>query len=96
MDLKALWLTLRLAGTTTAMLLVVALPLAWWIARGGVVRGRWCRRGGAAAGAAADGAGVLSAGGAGAADRAGAADYAGAGASAGIQFCGARGGVGAV
>jgi molybdate transport system permease protein len=34
MDLQALWLTLRLAGSTTAILLVVALPLAWWIASG--------------------------------------------------------------
>jgi molybdate transport system permease protein len=34
MDFEALWLTLRLAGCTTAILLVVALPLAWWIASG--------------------------------------------------------------
>jgi molybdate transport system permease protein len=34
MDLEALWLTLRLAGSTTAILLVVAVPLAWWIASG--------------------------------------------------------------
>ena len=34
MDLQALWLTLRLAVGTTAILLVVALPLAWWIASG--------------------------------------------------------------
>jgi molybdate transport system permease protein len=34
MDLEALWLTLRLAVGTTAILLVVALPLAWWIATG--------------------------------------------------------------
>jgi molybdate transport system permease protein len=34
MDLGALWLTLRLAGSTTAVLLLVALPLAWWIASG--------------------------------------------------------------
>ena len=34
MDVEALWLTLRLAGSTTAILLVVALPLAWWIASG--------------------------------------------------------------
>jgi molybdate transport system permease protein len=39
MDLQALWLTLQLAGSTTAILLVVALPLAWWIASGhGVAR----------------------------------------------------------
>src|SRR5258707_4747479 len=34
MDFEALWLTLRLAVETTAILLVVALPLAWWIASG--------------------------------------------------------------
>ncbi|MBS1799468.1 MAG: molybdate ABC transporter permease subunit [Acidobacteria bacterium] len=34
MDTEALWLTLRLAASTTAILLVVALPLAWWIASG--------------------------------------------------------------
>ncbi len=34
MDFQALWLTLRLAVGTTAILLVVALPLAWWIAAG--------------------------------------------------------------
>jgi molybdate transport system permease protein len=39
MDFEALWLTLRLAMGTTAILLAVALPLAWWIASGrGVVR----------------------------------------------------------
>jgi molybdate transport system permease protein len=30
---EALWLTLRLAATTTAILLIVATPLAWWLAR---------------------------------------------------------------
>ena len=34
MDVQALWLTLRLAGSTTAILLVIAVPLAWWIASG--------------------------------------------------------------
>jgi molybdate transport system permease protein len=34
MDFEALWLTLRLAVATTAILLMVALPLAWWIASG--------------------------------------------------------------
>jgi molybdate transport system permease protein len=34
MDTQALWLTLRLALTTTAVLLAIALPLAWWIASG--------------------------------------------------------------
>ncbi len=39
MDTEALWLTLRLAGTTTVLLLLIALPLAWWIASGrGVAR----------------------------------------------------------
>lgn len=39
MDLEALWLTLRLAATTTLILLLIALPLAWWIASGrGVAR----------------------------------------------------------
>jgi molybdate transport system permease protein len=34
MDLEALWLTLRLAASTTAILLLIAVPLAWWIASG--------------------------------------------------------------
>ncbi len=34
MDSESLWLTLRLALTTTALLLAIALPLAWWIASG--------------------------------------------------------------
>jgi molybdate transport system permease protein len=34
MDFDALWLTLRLAVGTTAILLVIAVPLAWWIASG--------------------------------------------------------------
>lgn len=34
MDVEALGLTLRLALSTTAVLLLVALPLAWWIASG--------------------------------------------------------------
>jgi molybdate transport system permease protein len=34
MDLEALWLTLRLAASTTLILLAVAVPLAWWIAAG--------------------------------------------------------------
>jgi molybdate transport system permease protein len=32
MDLQALWLTLRLAAVTTAVLLVLAIPIAGWIA----------------------------------------------------------------
>lgn len=31
-DLSALWLTFRLAGLVTVILLVVATPLAWWLA----------------------------------------------------------------
>jgi molybdate transport system permease protein len=39
MDLEALSLTLRLAAATTLILLLIALPLAWWIASGrGVAR----------------------------------------------------------
>jgi len=39
MDIQALWLTLRLALSTTALLMLIALPLARWIAAGaGVVR----------------------------------------------------------
>ena len=34
MDYQALWLTLRLALSTTALLLLIGLPLAWWIANG--------------------------------------------------------------
>jgi molybdate transport system permease protein len=32
MDTQALWLTLKLAASTTAILLAFALPVAWWIA----------------------------------------------------------------
>ena len=32
-DLGAIWLTLRLAGMTTVLLLLLATPLAWWLAR---------------------------------------------------------------
>jgi molybdate transport system permease protein len=32
-DLQALWLTLRLAGSVTLILLLVGTPLAWWLAR---------------------------------------------------------------
>ena len=37
-DLRAIGLTLRLAGTTMALLLVLCTPLAWWLAR---TRSRW-------------------------------------------------------
>jgi molybdate transport system permease protein len=40
MDMQALWLTLRLALSTTALLLLVALPLAWWITSGAGGAGR--------------------------------------------------------
>lgn len=32
-DLTALWITLKLAGLTTLILIVVGTPLAWWLAR---------------------------------------------------------------
>jgi molybdate transport system permease protein len=32
-DLKALWLTLQLAAVSTAVLLLLGTPLAWWLAR---------------------------------------------------------------
>ena len=32
-DLAAVWLTLKLAGTATAVLLLLGTPLAWWLAR---------------------------------------------------------------
>ncbi len=32
-DLGAIWLTLKLAGLTTVLLLLLATPLAWWLAR---------------------------------------------------------------
>lgn len=34
MDLTPIWLTLRLAGITTLLLLIAGLPLAWWLSRG--------------------------------------------------------------
>ena len=34
MDEQAIWLTLRLAGATTVVLLAIAVPLAWWISSG--------------------------------------------------------------
>ncbi|HUB61505.1 MAG TPA: molybdate ABC transporter permease subunit [Puia sp.] len=37
-DWQPLWLSLRLAGTTALLLLVIAVPLAYWLAYG---RGRW-------------------------------------------------------
>ena len=32
-DLQAIWLTVRLAGLVTLILLVVGTPIAWWLAR---------------------------------------------------------------
>ena len=32
-DLTALWITLKLAGITTLILLLIGTPLAWWLAR---------------------------------------------------------------
>ncbi len=37
-DWIAIWLTVRLAGTVTLILLLVGTPLAWWLAR---TRSRW-------------------------------------------------------
>ncbi len=37
-DLQAVWLSLRLAGITTVLLLILGTPLAWWLARS---RSRW-------------------------------------------------------
>ena len=37
-DLQAIWLTVRLAGIVTLILLVVGTPIAWWLAR---ARGWW-------------------------------------------------------
>lgn len=36
--LEVVWLTIKLAGITTILLLILATPLAWWLARG---RSRW-------------------------------------------------------
>ena len=35
MESQAIWLTVRLAATTTVLLLVLGVPLSWWIANGG-------------------------------------------------------------
>ena len=37
-DLGAIWLTFKLASATTVVLLLLATPLAWWLAQ---ARGRW-------------------------------------------------------
>jgi molybdate transport system permease protein len=37
-DLQAIWLTFRLAGVVTLLLLLIGTPIAWWLAR---TRSRW-------------------------------------------------------
>lgn len=34
MEIEALWLTLRLAASTTLVLMLIAVPVAWWVANG--------------------------------------------------------------
>jgi molybdate transport system permease protein len=34
MDLNPIWLTLKLAGITTLVLLAIGLPVAWWLSKG--------------------------------------------------------------
>jgi molybdate transport system permease protein len=34
MDLSPIWLTLKLAAITTLLLLIIGLPLAWWLSKG--------------------------------------------------------------
>src|SRR5580698_3432480 len=34
MDLNPIWLTLKLAGITTLLLLAIGLPVAWWLSKG--------------------------------------------------------------
>ena len=34
MDFSPIWLTLKLAGITTTLLLLIGLPVAWWLSRG--------------------------------------------------------------
>ena len=34
MDLNPIWLTLKLAGITSLLLLLVGLPVAWWLSKG--------------------------------------------------------------
>jgi hypothetical protein len=86
MDIEALWLTLKLAASTTAILLAIALPLAWWIASGrGVARvDSGCGR--ASAGPSPHGAWVLSARFDGAFDMAGTVADEGLRSSVGVQF----------
>ena len=62
-DLEALLLTFKVASISTALMLLFGTPLAWWLARTAfrLERPHQCRRS-AAAGAAADGIGLLFAG----------------------------------
>jgi len=34
MELNPIWLTLKLAGITTLLLLIIGLPVAWWLSKG--------------------------------------------------------------
>ena len=62
-DLQAVWLTFKLASVATLLLLLIATPLAWWLAHSGKwYRGSRFGTGGVAAGVAAHGAGFLFAG----------------------------------
>src|SRR3981189_3179273 len=95
MDFEALWLTLRLAVGTTAILLVPALPLAGGVryrAERGARSG--AGGGGAAVGVAAYSARILSAGCAGTIERAGTTTRTDAWASAGVQLCWVARGIG--
>ena len=37
-DYAAIWLTLKLAGVTTVLLMLLCTPLAWWLSH---TRSRW-------------------------------------------------------
>ena len=60
-DFAAIWLTFKLASLTTALLLLIGTPLAWWLARTHSPLKAGRRSGGTATGVAADRAGLLSA-----------------------------------
>ena len=40
-DLLAVWLTLKLAASTTAILLLLSPPLAWWLSRNAAPAAPW-------------------------------------------------------
>jgi hypothetical protein len=93
-DLQAIWLTVRLASVVTVILLLVGTPVAWWLARTrSWAKDRW-GRGGAAAGAAPLGAGVLSAAGHGSQRPGGLADHRPGDWSAAVHLLGAGAGLG--